>query len=185
MQARFVVPEQPRDGFILDLALGHEGLAVQALDLQQAEQCLAAGIDAPMSSRRCRVFQIGQHLAAGHVHHGGEVNETSSHRDVCRVQRPDVIGAPDGKLSQQMGVNLVTGVRLAGAWLGRQGLYPHAYHERADVAPAYLASFAQQISAQHARAHEGVFQVQLVHSSHELKVGIADLAWRGVAWRGR
>ena len=60
MQRGFVVPEQPRNGFILGVAPGHEALPVQALDLQGAEQRLAAGIDAPMSSRRCRVFQIGQ-----------------------------------------------------------------------------------------------------------------------------
>ena len=60
MQPGFVVPEQPRDGFILGLALGHEALPVQALDLQRAKQRLAAGIDAPMSSGRCRVFQISQ-----------------------------------------------------------------------------------------------------------------------------
>ena len=60
MQSGFVVPEQPRNGFVLGLAPGHKALPVQALDLQRAEQRLAAGIDAPMSSGRCRVFQIGQ-----------------------------------------------------------------------------------------------------------------------------
>ena len=44
MQPRFVVPEQPRDGFVLGLAPGHQALPVQALDLQRAEQRLAAGI---------------------------------------------------------------------------------------------------------------------------------------------
>ena len=60
MQPGFVVPEQPGDGFILSLAPSHKALPVQALDLQRAEQRLAAGIDAPMSSGRCRVFQISQ-----------------------------------------------------------------------------------------------------------------------------
>jgi hypothetical protein len=46
MQPRFVVPEQSRGGFILDLTPRHKALPVQALDLQRAEQCLAAGIDA-------------------------------------------------------------------------------------------------------------------------------------------
>ena len=54
MQPGFVVPEQPGNGFILGVAPGHEALPVQALDLQRAEQCLAAGIDAPMSSGRCQ-----------------------------------------------------------------------------------------------------------------------------------
>ena len=60
MQPRFVVPEQPGDGFILGVAPHHKPLPVQALNLQRAEQRLAAGIDAPMSNRRCRVVQIGQ-----------------------------------------------------------------------------------------------------------------------------
>jgi hypothetical protein len=46
MQPRFVVPEQSHGGFILDLTPRHKALPVQALDLQRAEQCLAARIDA-------------------------------------------------------------------------------------------------------------------------------------------
>jgi hypothetical protein len=60
MQPGFVVPEQPRDRFILGVAPGHKALPVQALDLQRAEQRLAAGSDAPMSSRRCKIVQISQ-----------------------------------------------------------------------------------------------------------------------------
>jgi len=50
MQTGHVVPEQPRDGLVLGLAPRHEALPMQALDFQRAEQRLAAGIDAPMSS---------------------------------------------------------------------------------------------------------------------------------------
>src|ERR1039457_151441 len=39
-----VIPEQPRDGFILGLADGFKSLAVQPLHLQRAEQRLRAGV---------------------------------------------------------------------------------------------------------------------------------------------
>ena len=44
MQPGLVAPEQPRNGFVFGLTPGHEALPVQALDLQRAKQCLAAGI---------------------------------------------------------------------------------------------------------------------------------------------
>ena len=68
----------------------------------------------------------------------------------------------------------MAGLALAGAGLGRQGLDAHALHERADVAPADLHAFARELPAQHASAHEGVLQVQLVDAAHERLVGLTD-----------
>ena len=61
MQPSFVVPEQPRNGFVLGLAPAHEALPLQAIDLQRAEQGLAAGIDAPMSNTQRCVFKVSQY----------------------------------------------------------------------------------------------------------------------------
>jgi len=47
---------------------------------------------------------LRQHLADGHVHHGGEVCEPAGHRDVGGIQRPDLFGLRDGQLPQQVGV---------------------------------------------------------------------------------
>ena len=42
---------------------------------------------------------VGEHPAASHVHHGGEVHKVPGHRDVGGVQRPDLVGSGDGQLA--------------------------------------------------------------------------------------
>ncbi|MPM93486.1 hypothetical protein SDC9_140624 [bioreactor metagenome] len=44
VQSSAVIPEQPVDDFVLDLAPARKALAVQPLHLQRAEQRLAAGV---------------------------------------------------------------------------------------------------------------------------------------------
>ena len=60
VQPSVVVPEQPSHDFILGLPSGLEALPVQPLHLQRAEQGLAAGVDAPMSSGPGGICQISQ-----------------------------------------------------------------------------------------------------------------------------
>ena len=68
-------------------------------------------------------------------------------------------------------MDLVAGRGLAGPRLGRQRLDAHAQHERSNVPPPGMDAVAVQLVAQHARAHEGVFQVQLVEPAHEGQIG--------------
>ena len=77
----------------------------------------------------------------------------------------------DGQLAQQVGVDLVARVALAGARLRAQRLDAHALHERAHVAPPDMNALALQLAAQHASAHEGMLQVQLIDAAHECQVG--------------
>lgn len=60
---------------------------------------------------------VSEHPAAGYIHHGREVDEPALHRDVGRVQRPDLVGAADGHLAQQVRLDLVVWVALVGAGL--------------------------------------------------------------------
>jgi 50S ribosomal subunit-associated GTPase HflX len=64
----------------------------------------------------------------------------------------------------------VVRLALAGARLRAQGLDAHALHERAHVAPPDMNALVLQLAAQHACAHEGVLQVQLVDAAHERQV---------------
>ena len=116
---------------------------------------------------------VGQHLAAGHVHDGGEIDEASRHRNVGGVQRPDLIGTADDHLAQQVGIDLVLPMPLTGARLRAQGLDAHAQHQCAQVTAAYEDALASQHAAKHPGTHERVLQVQFVNSAHECQVGIA------------
>lgn len=62
---------------------------------------------------------------------------------------------------------------LACAGLRRQGFDAHSLHERGHMAPAHRDVFALELAAQHARAHEGVLQMQLVDAAHQRQLGLA------------
>ena len=112
---------------------------------------------------------VGQHPPARHVDDGGEVHEHSGHKDVSRVQRPDLIGTGDGHLALRVGVDFVPRVAFAGAQLRAQRRDAHALHQRAQVVPAYAYAFAQ-----HACVHERRPQSQLVYAAHDYRVSVAD-----------
>src|SRR5208282_6676169 len=48
-----------------------------------------------------------QHLAAGHVHHRGQVDKSAGHGNVGRVECPNLIGPADQKIPEQVRVDLV------------------------------------------------------------------------------
>ena len=85
MQPGFVVPEQPRDGFILGVAPAHEALAMQALDLQRAEQRFAAGIvpAVPTPAHRTRDAVLFEHIFEGAA---GVLAAPPGCQNSCRIQ---------------------------------------------------------------------------------------------------
>ena len=50
MQSNLVVPKQPRDGLFSGVAPSHIALPEKALDLQQAQKRLSAGISPPVAA---------------------------------------------------------------------------------------------------------------------------------------
>ncbi|MEY3937568.1 MAG: hypothetical protein RL659_409, partial [Pseudomonadota bacterium] len=68
-------------------------------DLRNAIACEGLLEDlAGMTGLRRDGHFVGQHLAAGHVHDGGEIDEASRHGNVGGIQRPDLIGLADRRL---------------------------------------------------------------------------------------
>ena len=115
---------------------------------------------------------VRQDPATGNVHDRRQVHEAFGHGNVGRVQRPDLVGATDVQLAQQVGVDLVARSGLARAGLRRQRFNAHAAHERADVASSNMNVLTRQLVAQHARAHERMLQVQLIDATHERQIGL-------------
>ena len=120
---------------------------------------------------------VGQHPAAGNVHHRRQVHKAVRHGDVGSVQCPDLVGRCDRHVAQQVGVDLVPGCGFAGSGLWGHGLDAHALHQGAHVDPAHHSSLAFELAYEHALAHEGVLQVQLVNSAHERQVSFAGGSW--------
>ena len=60
---------------------------------------------------------VRKHLAASHIDHSGQVNKAFGHGNVGGVQCPDPVSPDDGQVPEQVGLDLVAGLSLAGAWL--------------------------------------------------------------------
>ena len=116
---------------------------------------------------------VRQYPAAGRVNRSSEIHEASCHRDVGRVQRPDLVGPLNRQIAQKFGMILVARCRLAGTLLRCQGGNIHALHECADVARADLDSRSAQLVARHACAQAPVLQVQFVNAAHERQICVA------------
>ena len=124
---------------------------------------------------QCDRHHVRQNAARGHFHHGGQINEAVGHRDVGLVQRPDLVGAGDSQLTQQIRIDHVYGRTFAGTGLRRQRLDAQAQHERSFVLPPYMDTLPGQLVAQSARPHEGGVLMQFVDSAHQRQIGQANL----------
>lgn len=69
-----------------------------------------------------------RHFPAGPVNHGCEINKAFGHRDIGRIQRPDLIGSVDPHPPHEIGIYLVTRVFLARSRFPVQRLDTHALH---------------------------------------------------------
>lgn len=115
------------------------------------------------------------------VQHCGQVDEPARHEDVGDVHRPDLIGAGDWQLPEQIGINFVSRCRFRRVRLAIEGLDAHALHQRGNVPPPDLEAFLHQPAPQHAAAREGKLHVQLVDPVHQLQIGIRHGARRVIA----
>lgn len=100
-----------------------------------------------------------QHLPASPVDHRGEINKAFSHRDVGSIQRPDLVGSFDPHSTQEIGIDLVTRVLLAGSRFPVQRFDAHAFHQRTYPPAADFDASPVHLIAQHACAHEWTLQM--------------------------
>ncbi len=77
-------------------------------------------------------------------------------------------------MAQQIGIDLVARMALAGAGLRTQRRHAHAQHERTHMPPPHPEALGLELPAQHPGAHEGMLQMQLVKPPHERQIGGAD-----------
>ena len=69
----------------------------------------------------------GQHVPTRPIHDRHQVKEAAAHRDVGDVGAPDLIGPVDRHALEQIGVDLLLRMRIAGAWrsLKYEAVYLH------------------------------------------------------------
>lgn len=83
---------------------------------------------------------VREHPAAGHVVDRRQIRKAVLHRNVCRIERPYLIGARDGDPAQQVWVDLMPGGAFAGAGLRalRRNIEP--LHECSNMAATDINS---------------------------------------------
>lgn len=141
-----------------ELPAGELGALVGVDDIRRAvaAQRLLQGLDAETGIHADR-HPMGQDLAAGPVEDHAQVDEAPGHRDVGYVQGPDPVGLVDGQAAQQIGVDLVGRMLLAGLGTPVKRLDAHLPHQRGDMPPTGTEAFAAQHVPQQPGSHEGVF----------------------------
>ena len=70
------------------------------------------------------------------VHYSNQIHESFLHRYVGNVRRPDLVRAVNGQPSQQIRVDRMFWLPLAGAWFRGQRLDPHDKHQTPDSVAA-------------------------------------------------
>src|SRR5450432_3798473 len=83
-------------------------------------------------------------------------------------------------MAQQIGIDLVVRMALAGTRLRTQRRHAHAQHERTHMLPPHLEAPGLKLPAQPPGAHEGMLQMQLVKPPHQRQIGGADRLWQVV-----
>src|SRR3954465_12913497 len=118
-------------------------IGVEDLRLAMASQGLLDRPDAEPGPQRDRQ-PPGQNPPAEPVDDGGEIDKTARHRNVGDIHGPDLVGARDRQIAQQVRIDLVPRRRLGGIWLAVNGLDPHPLHQRGDMPAANLEALSRQ-----------------------------------------
>jgi len=112
----------------------------------------------------------GQNLARGPVHDGHQIQKPAPHRDVGDVGAPHLIWPLNHHVFQQIRINLVLRMLLAGVrgLVNRHQL--HQMHQTADTMPAAFVAQALHETRHLARPVPRRVQELLVDDLHELQV---------------
>ena len=123
----------------------------------------------------------GQHIpacSAGHcagrsaipVHHGHQVHKALGHRNVGDVAAPDLVGARDGHASQQVGIDAMGRLGLAGVRTRIEGFQTHFAHQSLHALAVDLVSLALQTGGHSSGPIEGCLCVLPVDQTHQEQV---------------
>ena len=109
----------------------------------------------------------GQDVPTCPVHDRHQVKEAALHRDVSDVGAPDMVRPLDRQTPQQIRVDPVLGVRIAGTRRPIDRLKPHQAHQPSGPASADPHALAAQVKCHPTGAVKRVLQEQLVDPPHQ------------------
>jgi hypothetical protein len=111
----------------------------------------------------------GQDFAGCPIHECDQIEEAVPHRDIGYVAAPDMVGALDWQLSQQIGIDRVLRVLLAGVGAFVDGLQAHDAHQAAHTVATRVEPSSRQIGSDLAAAKEGILREDTVDLVYQLQ----------------
>ena len=163
-----------------------EGLAGELAALVGVEDLWPTLAQGLFQSRNTEVYlqgvgqPPGQHVAAVPVHDGHQVEETPSHGYVGDVGGPHLVDPVDLQPPEQVRIDLMPWVWLAGVGTPVDGLQAYQLHQPADPLAVDLVSVIAEPGSHPSGAVERCLQVLLVYEGHQLQVLGAGLGWQVV-----
>ena len=121
-------------------------------------------------------------MAGCPVHDRNQVQEPPLNRDVGDVGAPDLIGPVDHQVPQQIRVNPVFRVGIAGSWRLIDRLQAHQTHQTPNAMTADAKAFAAQLTHHLPGAVKWILEKQLIDAPHQRQV-LRFLALRHVIER--
>lgn len=131
------------------------------------------GIDAEVGVHRVRQ-PPAPHPARGPIHDGYQIEEAVLDRHERDIGTPDLIGAVDLHLSQQIREDRMLGMRLAGSGAFVDCLQTHLRHQPPYTMPSYDDPFPTQIGCDLAAAEERIFGEHPIDLFHHRQRACVD-----------
>lgn len=112
------------------------------------------------------------------INHGSKIYKALCHRQIVYIHRPNLVGASDVEMPQQVRVDFVTRRRLGRPEFTVQRLYRHSLHQSAKPACGQLSSPLTKQAAQHTSTCKRGLEMKLVYSQHKLLISVTDWLWQ-------
>ena len=112
----------------------------------------------------------GEDIPAKPVHHGGQIHKALWHRHVGDIGAPDLVGPINREATQQVGIDAMLGVRLAGSGTRENGFQPHFSHQPLHALAVDLVSQLSQPGGHAAGPIEGPLRVLPVDLAHQEQI---------------
>jgi len=176
-----VVLESPlavhADPYVPGLEDGGESFAgklaslVGVEDLRRAvfEQCLFQRFDTE-SGVQSVGQPPGQNPSGGPVHDRYQVHVSPCHGEIGDVGCPNLIGPVNGHSPQQVGIDRMFRLSLAGAGFGGQGLDTHDEHQATYSISSHRGFRRREMIDKRATAHPGMLHVKFVDPAHQFQI---------------
>ena len=123
---------------------------------------------------KVRIHAVGQtpsqHFTAVPVHDRDQIPKAAPHRYVGNVCAPDLVGAINHHVSQQVWPDLMLGMLFAGRWLPVNRHQPHKSRQPSYTVPATLTPIPLHVPGHLARPIPRRFQKLLVDDFHEPQI---------------